>query len=167
MPFVYLYPNNYHNGIPGQVEHDVITKRRTNLKHSLSETLARFYPLAGKVKGARFIDCNDEGVYYAEAKVSEHMSEFLVQPTNKSLHKLLPFVSTSMEFFSQTYLVMVQTTVFGCGGISIDIYTCHKIIDGLSHSILFKAWAATSRSTFEDYIRPSFSAPSEFLLDPT
>ncbi|XP_038717186.1 uncharacterized protein LOC120010459 [Tripterygium wilfordii] len=38
-----------------------LSQRSLVLKQSLSETLTRYYPLAGKIKDDRSIDCNDDG----------------------------------------------------------------------------------------------------------
>ena len=53
----------------GKTTEDV--ERRINrLETSLSDTLSRFYPLAGRyVKDSEWVDYNDEGVEYFEAKV--------------------------------------------------------------------------------------------------
>ncbi|XP_052206941.1 (13S,14R)-1,13-dihydroxy-N-methylcanadine 13-O-acetyltransferase AT1-like [Diospyros lotus] len=47
------------------------------LKTSLSETLSRFYPLAGRLKDHMSFECNDEGVLFIETHVNRDMSEFL------------------------------------------------------------------------------------------
>ncbi|KAL3849683.1 hypothetical protein ACJIZ3_011565 [Penstemon smallii] len=168
VPFVYFYQNNVH--------HDNrlnLIKRRQLLKQSLSEVLSRFYPLAGKVKGSRHIDCNDEGVYYVEAKVNGPLSDFLInQPHTKSIHRFLPVDPNSMELlFSKTYVVMIQVTAFDCGGIAIGLYTSHKIIDGVSQVTFLKAWADAAlahneEEEEEEIIRPSFISPSIFPPNP-
>ncbi|KAL3812348.1 hypothetical protein ACJIZ3_013616 [Penstemon smallii] len=164
MSFVYFYSNKDEN--IGSNLDDLISKRRQILKHSLAETLTRFYPLAGKLEGERFIDCNDDGAYYLEAKVSDRLSDFLNHPDKKSIHQLLPFVPNSMELMSKTNVVMIQTTIFGCGGISIGLHTSHKIIDGYSLATFLNAWAATARGS-DDTICPSFISPSIFPPNPT
>ncbi|KAL3844068.1 hypothetical protein ACJIZ3_001471 [Penstemon smallii] len=165
VPFIYFYPNNINN----HQDVNLIPNRRQLLKQSLSETLTRFYPLAGKVKDSRHIDCNDDGAYYVEAKSSNLLSDFLKQPDdNKSINNLLPFdPNNSIELFSKTYVVMIQVTVFGCGGIAIGLYTSHKIIDGYSHATFLKAWAAAARGCSENNIQPSFISPSIFPSIPT
>ncbi|CAK9145362.1 unnamed protein product [Ilex paraguariensis] len=47
------------------------------LKESLSKVLMQFYPLAGRMKSQIAIDCNDEGVYYIEARVEAHLSDVM------------------------------------------------------------------------------------------
>ncbi|KAL3812405.1 hypothetical protein ACJIZ3_013673 [Penstemon smallii] len=153
--FVYYYQNNHINN------HDLISKRRHILKQSLSEILTKFYPLAGKVHD-RHIDCNDDGVYYVEAKVNDCLTDVIDQPDNKSIHQLLPFDPLSSELLSQTYAVMVQVTIFSCGGIAVGIYTSQKIIDGYSLITFLVAWAATASGEISEQINPNFTSPLIF-----
>ncbi|KAL3834532.1 hypothetical protein ACJIZ3_009268 [Penstemon smallii] len=167
MPFVYFFPNNHKKEEDGDDLLLTLKKRRQLLKKSLSETLTRFYPLAGKVKNSREIDCNDDGVYYVEAKINDRLSDFLKQPDNKSIHQFLPVDPNSIEsLFSKTYVVMIQVTEFDCGGIAIGLCTSHKIIDGYSHATFLKAWAAATNETSEEIICPSFISPSIFPPNP-
>jgi shikimate O-hydroxycinnamoyltransferase len=83
---ILFYPNNDHCD-----DLSNIPKRLELLKKSLSETLTQFYPLAGKIKGDLYIECNDEGVCFAEAHVSGScLSEFLSHPDPLLTHKFLP-----------------------------------------------------------------------------
>ncbi|KAH7838598.1 hypothetical protein Vadar_028781 [Vaccinium darrowii] len=68
------------------------SKKRTEtsqrLKKSLSETLTRFYPLAGRMKtlASIVVDCNDEGVHYSVAEVINHsLTDLLQQPESEEL----------------------------------------------------------------------------------
>ena len=48
------------------------------LKTSLSEVLTLYYPLCGRIKGNKsnlYVDCNDEGVLYLEARVPSKLSD--------------------------------------------------------------------------------------------
>ncbi|KAL3510454.1 hypothetical protein ACH5RR_029855 [Cinchona calisaya] len=160
-PLVFFYPNNQSSNIT-----DIISERRQRLKQSLSETLVPFYPLAGRIKDNLEIRCNDEGVYYVEARTNIQLSEFLRKPKNQMIHHLLPFHPGSIELLSKTYLVMIQINIFSCGGIAIGIYTSHKIVDGLSRLTFLKAWAATARNESSQQVHPSFISSSVFLPDP-
>ncbi|KAL3846078.1 hypothetical protein ACJIZ3_003481 [Penstemon smallii] len=159
MSFVYFYSNNHQTNLK--------FSRGQLLKQSLSETLKNFYPLAGKVKDSRHIDCNDDGVYYVEAKIKYQLSDFLKQPDNKSIHQFLPVDPKSLDLLSsKTYVTMIQVTEFDCGGIAIGLHTSHKIIDGYSHATFLAAWAAAARGTTssnsEEEIIPSFISHSIF-----
>ncbi|XP_071906824.1 epi-neemfruitin B 7-O-acetyltransferse L7AT-like [Coffea arabica] len=160
-PLVFFYPNKQSSNLT-----DVISERQ-RLKRSLSETLVPFYPLAGRIKVDFEIQCNDEGVYYAEARVNIQLSEFLKQPTNQMIHQLLPFHPNSEELLSKTHLVMIQTNIFDCGGIAIGLYASHKVVDGLSRLTFLNSWAARARNESSKQVNPSFISSSVFPPDPS
>ncbi|XP_027155705.1 BAHD acyltransferase At5g47980-like [Coffea eugenioides] len=160
-PLVFFYPNKQSSNLT-----DVISERQ-RLKRSLSETLVPFYPLAGRIKDDFEIQCNDEVVYYAEARVNIQLSEFLKQPTNQMIHQLLPFHPNSEELLSKTHLVMIQTNIFYCGGIAIGLYASHKIVDGLSRLTFLNSWAARARNESSKQVNPSFISSSVFPPDPS
>ncbi|GLT69016.1 hypothetical protein SLA2020_412020 [Shorea laevis] len=59
-PMILYYPMNQRISHPIV---DIVSQRSHLLKQSLSETLTRFYPFAGKIKDNLSVDCNDEGVF--------------------------------------------------------------------------------------------------------
>ncbi|KAI3458348.1 hypothetical protein Pfo_015011 [Paulownia fortunei] len=163
VPFVFFYANN-NNQNSSEIKNFILERRQT-LKRSMSETLTRFYPIAGKVKDNIHIDCNDDGVYYVEAEVNDHLSNFLNLPDHKMIHKLLPFHPTTAELSSKfLYLFMLQVNFFECGGIAIGLYMSHQLIDGQSLATFLKAWAASARESSK-VIDPSFISTS--LFQPT
>ena len=81
------------------------------------------------------------------------------------INRLFAFDPSSVEIMSQTYVAMVQITIFSCGGIAIGLSASHKIVDGLSMSTFMSAWAATSRESSEQII-PNFVSPSLFRQFP-
>nr|XP_011459078.1 PREDICTED: vinorine synthase-like [Fragaria vesca subsp. vesca] len=128
------------------------SERSQALKQSLSETLTRFYPLAGRIRSNLCIDCNDEGACYIEAKVESHdLSEFLQHPDLSLLPKLLPPFNSMLDHSGQLKntttapgggadVVMIQVTNFACGGLVIGVYVSHMIVDGVvgvSHAPLW------------------------------
>nr|GEW40748.1 putative reverse transcriptase domain-containing protein [Tanacetum cinerariifolium] len=104
VPFIFFYPNNSN----GNSINDIILQRSKLLKQSMSETLTRFYPFAGKYTNDIHIDCNDEGVYYVEAKVDGDLSSFLAKPDYKLIPSLLPVPPNDKEPTLGYYLVMIQ-----------------------------------------------------------
>ncbi|KAK3028747.1 hypothetical protein RJ639_037770 [Escallonia herrerae] len=65
------------------------------LKDTLSETLTRFYPLAGRVQNQDeyVINCNDKGIVFTTARVNNcAMTDFLSsgQPKVELLYQFLP-----------------------------------------------------------------------------
>lgn len=135
------------------------------LKQSLSDALTFFYPFAGKVKEELYIDCNDDGVYYTETKVSCCLSEIIGQPESKKILKLLPedfYLESSGNPGIGIPVAMIQVNVLKCGGIVIGTKTSHQIIDGPTSTAFLKAWAAIARGSGEAVVRPSFTVPSIF-----
>ncbi|KAL1802313.1 hypothetical protein ACET3Z_030960 [Daucus carota] len=98
----------------------VISNRSKILKHTLSKTLSRFYPLAGKIKDTYHIECNDEGVYYIQTQVNTHLTDFLGQspgPGNEILNLLVPHkakesVTGSTEVESNEFYIRTAPTRF-------------------------------------------------------
>ena len=121
MPLVFYYPNhrdaNLHN-----VEHS------DRIKKSLADALTQFHMLAGRVKENLYIDCNDEGVNYVEAKVRCNLSEFLESPTPSELNKFLPFELDEVNKLPTA----IQVAFFNCGGLAIGVLMSHRIVDALS-----------------------------------
>lgn len=130
------------------------------LKRSLSTTLARFNPLAGNLKDELTIDCDDEGAYYAEARVDCSLSEFLAHPDLLLLCKFLPIDLVQKETYSGTRAANIQANIFECGGIAIGICITHKILDGAAFGTFLKGWSAASRG--DEAVIPDFSAASLF-----
>ena len=136
-------------------------KRLAVLKKSLSDTLTRFYPLAGKIKDDLSIECNDEGAYYVETRVNCCLDEFLNQPDIVLLvNKFLPCEPILKESNVGTYVTNIQVNVFECGGIAIGLCISHKILDGAAQSTFLKAWTTTARGG--GVINPNFIANSLF-----
>ncbi|XP_062165101.1 stemmadenine O-acetyltransferase-like [Alnus glutinosa] len=159
IPVILFYPMNQ------SISHDVVdivSQRSQLLKQSLSETLTRFYPLAGKVKDDLSIDCNDEGVLYLEAYANCHLVDYLNQPNLASLQQFLPQQMTFTDPVAGDYVAMTKVTSFACGGFAIGILVCHMVADGTAFSAFLNGWAATARKASEA-VCPNFDAPSIFV----
>nr|KJB14286.1 hypothetical protein B456_002G117900 [Gossypium raimondii] len=141
---------------------NIVGERLERLKQSLSETLSIFYPFAGTIKDGLYIDCNDNGVQYVEAKVSCCLSEILSNPDILMIRKLLPSnICRLVSSDAGIPVAMIQVNILKCGGIVIGTQTSHKIIDGPTSTTFLKAWAASARGSGE-VPRPSFIAPLLF-----
>ncbi|WRX31497.1 hypothetical protein QQP08_023984 [Theobroma cacao] len=140
----------------------VVGERLERLKQSLSETSTSFYPFAGRIKDGLYIDCNNSGVQYFEAKISCSLSEILSKPDSQMIRQLLPSNLSRLETPNAGIPVaMIQVNILKCGGIAIGTQTSHKIIDGPTSTTFLKAWAASARGSGEAP-RPSFIAPLLF-----
>ncbi|KAB2096432.1 hypothetical protein ES319_A01G108100v1 [Gossypium barbadense] len=134
---------------------NIVGERLERLKQSLSETLTIFYPFAGTIKDGLYIDCNDNGVQYVEAKVSCCLSEILSNPDILMIRKLLPSnISRLVSSDAGIPVAMIQVNILKCGGIVIGTQTSHKIIDGPTSTTFLKAWAASARGSGENYLLP-------------
>ncbi|XP_010514678.1 PREDICTED: BAHD acyltransferase At5g47980-like [Camelina sativa] len=130
------------------------------LKTSLSETLTKFYPLAGRINGVT-IDCNDEGAIFVDGRVNScPLSDVLRCPDFKAIQQLLPVdvIDNPYEAASTWPLLLVKATYFSCGGMAIGICISHKIADAASISTFIRSWAAMARGEGESVAGPEFAA---------
>ncbi|KFK25464.1 hypothetical protein AALP_AA8G118200 [Arabis alpina] len=113
-----------------------------NLKTSLSETLSRFYPLAGRIEGVS-IRCNDEGVVFNEARTDLLLSDFLRNINMGSQQGFSP--TTPGHSATEWPLLSVMVTFFGSGsGVAVSVSVSHRICDAASLLTFVKDWAATT-----------------------
>ncbi|CAH8267214.1 unnamed protein product [Arabidopsis lyrata] len=131
------------------------------LKTSLSETLTKFYPLAGRINGVT-IDCNNEGAVFVDARVNNcPLYDFLRSPDFKTLQQLLPLdvIDDPYEAATTWPLLLVKATYFPCGGMAIGICITHKIADATSISTFIQSWAVMARGEAGDAVAgPEFAA---------
>ncbi|KAK8659518.1 hypothetical protein V6N13_029718 [Hibiscus sabdariffa] len=147
--FIYFYPEI--------CDTDKITIS-DRLKQSISDALTYFYPLAGRMtEDQLFVDCNDEGIPFVEARVKCQLSDVLNIPIPKELNKLLPF----QIHCEHKVLLGIQFNVFDCGGIGIGVCVSHKIGDALSFFSFVKLWAAIARRETK-LMAPEFESASLF-----
>lgn len=157
-PIILYYPNQDHAS-------DLEVQDRLNvLKDSLSNTLTRFYPLAGTIKDDLSIDCNDVGAYFAVARVNTRLDEFLKYPDIELINHFLPCEPSFNGSSEGSCVSNVQVTIFECGGIAISLCISHKICDGGALSTFLKSWAGTSYGS-KEVVYPNLSAPSLFPVN--
>ncbi|KAJ9169406.1 hypothetical protein P3X46_017608 [Hevea brasiliensis] len=146
MPFVLFYTKN---------ETTKNNLARCNqAKKSLSEALTIFYPLAGRVKGNSYIDCNDEGALFVEAQANCQLSEILQNRNPSDNNKFLPLQPDEAKDLAAFF----QITFFRCGGLAISFSMSHKLGDALSQFIFLNSWAAIARGITDIKIPPFGSA---------
>ncbi|XAR61553.1 Alcohol O-acetyltransferase [Bertholletia excelsa] len=157
-PLVYFFANE------DGAAHLQVQERLGILKKSLSETLSRFYPLAGKLENDLTIACNDEGAFYVEAEVNCHLGQFLNRPDLQLIHKFLPSQAGFTGSVAGTPVTNIQVNLFQCGGIAIGLCISHRIADGSSLNSFMKSWAETSSGSIAT-VYPNFLAYSLFPTD--
>ncbi|RZC68209.1 hypothetical protein C5167_031463 [Papaver somniferum] len=127
----------FYNPDPTDTNNDSISD---HLKKSLSNTLTRFYPIAGRIKdNTTWVDCTDEGVEYIETRINGKVSDFTW--TSELLHQLVP-VHTNL---ATVVPAVIQVNFFDGGGIAITVCISHKIGDTSTYATFINSWAATAR----------------------
>ncbi|PON71604.1 Transferase [Trema orientale] len=103
-----------------------------------------------------FIECNDEGIPYLEARVNCKLSHFLQNPNPNELNKLIPFESDKLADVP----LGVQVNIFECG------YWIMHFSQGCRRFIIFhvpqELWAAIARGDHMDGGAPRISSISGF-----
>ncbi|CAK9155837.1 unnamed protein product [Ilex paraguariensis] len=150
MPMIFFYESSFNTNLSNDDKSD-------RLKISLSETLTRFYPLAGRLVDNISIDCNDEGIVYSEARVKCQLVQVIQGLAPDELNKFLP---CELDDVDETVLA-VQVNFFDCGGMAVGVCTSHKIADALSIALLITGWAATSRGD-SNILCPQFESAKLF-----
>jgi shikimate O-hydroxycinnamoyltransferase len=118
-----------------------------NLKDSLSHALVPFYLLAGRLhwigRGRLELECNAMGVTLIEAE-SESKLEDLGDLPSPEYQYLIPNVDYTIPLH-ELPLLLVQLTIFQCGGISLGLRISHAVVDGKSALQFMSEWARISR----------------------
>ncbi|KAK3420126.1 hypothetical protein EUGRSUZ_G00928 [Eucalyptus grandis] len=141
--------------------HEIHTFQRLHrFEESLSETLALFYPLAGRyVEDGLFIDCNDQGVEVIQAKVDGTLDQLLQGDLDRDL---LNSLSKFPLPAANNPLVVVQVNSFNCGGLAMSLRFSHKIGDMYTMAMFMNSWATACRSGIQEVVSPNFELPSLF-----
>ncbi|PSS19366.1 Vinorine synthase [Actinidia chinensis var. chinensis] len=145
-----------------------VAERSRRLKESLSQTLTRFYPLAGRIKDHMWVDCNDDGAEYLEARVEYcPLSDVLGQPKMETVKHFVPTPTAN-----KGPLLLVQASFFECGGMALGMSISHRIADAATLTAFINGWASAALG-FPDAVTPDFSAATLYpprdepsLVDP-
>ncbi|XP_074373376.1 acyltransferase-like [Apium graveolens] len=137
------------------------------LENSLSQTLSKYYPFAGRLSSSgSYVDCNDEGVYFSEARIGCKLYDVVkrapVKEDEEGLGHLFPphGIWDKLSDDGHSSLMLVQLNRFTCGGIAIAVSLSHRIGDALTLFSFLIYWAALSHH-FPDHqkvlhLRPYF-----------
>ncbi|KAK9080572.1 hypothetical protein SSX86_000330 [Deinandra increscens subsp. villosa] len=127
------------------------------MKEALSRALVAFYPVGGRLKedhnGRIEIDCRGQGVLFVEAVSDGVIDDFGDFAPSSELLKLIPTVDYSQGIGSYPLLVL-QVTVFKCGGVSLGVGMHHFLCDGTSALHFMNSWADMARGL--DLVMPPF-----------
>lgn len=97
------------------------------LRSSLSEALAQFYPLAGRMKGQILVDCNDEGATYVEARGDGDVLDIVRSPHQQIMEMLIPFVIDGYVTRARELLgvqVSREMQIFSCSFLDCFLEMC-------------------------------------------
>ncbi|KAL6190526.1 hypothetical protein ACLB2K_036920 [Fragaria x ananassa] len=158
-PIVYFYPKE----ASASDHYPNFCDKSNQLKKSLSETLAIYYPFSGRIKDRVSIDCNDEGVIFVEARIKVQLSQILEQPKDEVLDLLFTDKLQWNYDSNLTVILAVQVSFFDCGGMAIGICMSHKVADTSTMINFINDWAAMTRDDKADqYVSPKFIAATVF-----
>ncbi|MFS8033604.1 putative deacetylvindoline O-acetyltransferase [Helianthus anomalus] len=117
------------------------------LKKSLSETLTKYYPFAGRLsEDGITVDCNDEGVVFVEAKIIGcRLLDFVHNPNYETQSLLFPEGYLWKGSCVGYSFLAAQATYFDCGGMALTISMSHKVADAPTLGIFLSDWAAIAR----------------------
>ncbi|KAI3522720.1 hypothetical protein L1887_00733 [Cichorium endivia] len=130
------------------------------LKTALSKVLSSFYPYAGRVNGDVFISCNDAGIPYSEATVDCSLSYVLKEYDLNLMKQFVPLTEESVNL-DHTIPLLVQVSLFKCGGIAVGACSSHKIGDASNFFTFIREWANFSLND-NPVLAPEFSISSLF-----
>lgn len=134
------------------------------LKKSLSKALSKYYPFAGRLSASgSFVNCNDEGVPFVEARIACKLSEMVEKTPDRDEEKgfgvLFPPGAVWEEVFCSR-LMLVQLNRFSCGGMALAVSLSHRIADGVTILSFLSYWAALLRNCNDEekvaHLEPCF-----------
>ncbi|XP_061343363.1 hydroxycinnamoyl-CoA:piscidic acid hydroxycinnamoyltransferase-like [Gastrolobium bilobum] len=120
------------------------------IRTSLSKALTHYYPMAGRlcwIQGGRLqLLCNTKGALFFEATCDDEVSlndsgDFV--PTHV-VEQLVPKVDYGVPI-EDIPLLLVQLTMFPCGGFTLGLALCRAVLDGASVGSFINSWAKLAR----------------------
>ncbi|KAJ9555421.1 hypothetical protein OSB04_010035 [Centaurea solstitialis] len=158
MPIVAFYPNTDISG-----SSDVKT---FDLKNSLSQTLTKYYPFAGRhaKMAPSYVDCNDDGAVFLEASVGSTLLDFLKRSQHEDLDQFFPYGRIwcnenrsgghDLQSNDRVIPLAVQVSRLECGGVALAVSLSHKIADGSSLLHFLNDWAKMGRFCSSEQKQP-------------
>ncbi|XP_054785061.1 stemmadenine O-acetyltransferase-like [Prosopis cineraria] len=153
-------------------DHD-FSKISDKLKASLSQVLTLYYPFCGRSKGNKsnaYVDCNDEGALYLEARTSLTLSDFLQsnnhnpQPSEIKMFLPLDPYNPQLENEEYPFIMEVQVTEFSCGSVAIGVCISHKVCDGATIASFLQAWSEKAVADGNDFCNSPPNMDASFLF---
>ncbi|KAG9148643.1 hypothetical protein Leryth_019157 [Lithospermum erythrorhizon] len=160
--YLRVYKNNHQITPPSSDPFHVITT-------ALSATLVHYYPLTGTLQrrdidGRLQLNCQlGGGVLVIRGSVECSLTEvnYLDDPNDGSVEQLVPDPDLD---HAMTNPIILQVTVFKCGGFVIGSAIQHALCDGLGATLFFNAMAELARGVGRITVEPVWER--EKLLGP-
>jgi len=161
MPMVAFFPkSNIYSS-----SHD----KTLDLKNSLSQTLTKYYPFAGRLAkvAPAFVDCNDSGAEFLAASIDCTLSDFLQNSQHEDLAQFFPhgliYCNSNRRGddleSDEVIPLLVQVNHFECGGVAVAVSLTHRVADASSLVHFINDWAKMTRFS-------SAKKTHEILVDP-
>ncbi|CAN4095679.1 unnamed protein product [Withania somnifera] len=151
MPVVLFYP---HKPINSFITTNFMVKQ---LEESLARILSHVYPAAGRFDHEKkcSIICQDEGVTLIKAKVNRQMDKEFLQQVHDNLDLAMDFWPQGTKDVDVTNLfatpiMLVQITIFQCGGLALSTSTAHPAIDGWTKFTFIYEWSKVCKLGIPD-----------------
>ncbi|XP_058114015.1 shikimate O-hydroxycinnamoyltransferase-like [Magnolia sinica] len=139
------------------------------MKDSLSRALVKYYPLAGRLHPGPSdrleLECNATGVLFVEAESDAQIDDFGDFKPGPGLRELVPNIDYN-TYMGEWPLLLVQLTLFRCGGVCMGIGINHTIVDGSAVFQFISEWARIARGDAHVGIDPFFDRTILRARDP-
>ncbi|KAK7246930.1 hypothetical protein RIF29_41801 [Crotalaria pallida] len=155
VPLIYFYPHQPHQYDTNNDDDDDFSSSQfcdkiAMLKKSLSKVLSIYYPLAGRLRDNKSIECNDQGVTFLVTRLNKKLSEILHNPVKALLNPLFPDELSWSDLSSNASLLAIQINFFACGGIAISVCMSHRFGDISTLFNFVNDWATLNRDSCEE-----------------
>ncbi|KAL0558177.1 hypothetical protein IC582_006746 [Cucumis melo] len=163
VPLVFFF-SHQGPGRSGTYYHTTVDKLEL-LRQSLSTTLSRYYPFAGRIKDKISIDCNDEGVTFVEAWLEGVTVSKILENPRSEIVEMLFVDGLQWKDSKMGSLLKVQITLFECGGLSIGVLLSHKLGDLATLVKFVQDWGLITRNNGfceEETVNPLFFSADVF-----
>ncbi|CAM0914125.1 unnamed protein product [Alopecurus aequalis] len=142
------------------------------IKRGLSQALVHYYPIAGRLApgataGQVVIKCTSDGVSFVAASSNCALKDVhdLSDPLLKE-KLLLSYPATDGSCRYSDPLMLMQVTVFSCGGFILGITWNHSVADGVGMGQFMQAVGELSRGLPSPSVVPVRQGDSFVLLPP-
>ncbi|XP_062112600.1 stemmadenine O-acetyltransferase-like [Humulus lupulus] len=159
LSFIYFYETNNNTSTESNIADDISNK----LKKSLSQVLTLYYPLAGTFTDENYVNCNDNGVLFVEARaLKSQLTDDLKNKPSTTPCELNEFLPFQLDQLTELPLG-IQLNIFESGGVAIGVCLSHRLVDDLSSLFFIKNWMAIARGDEGAVVRPELVSAASLI----